>query len=192
VKNPIVNIQEQTQLYFDNSILYCVAAIEYVDEMVGDPVYIGYPAMDGGGNMVIYDKSFAISSSTEYPEAVWEFAKLLFDEQYWESLDAFPVVQSQLDDYLENAIETYVNGEGDMGTDPYAYLIEVTELTEENRESVRTLIDSLDKLYYRDGTLLTMVNEIAQDYFAGQKTVDEAAAAIQSRASLYLSERAGN
>jgi hypothetical protein len=79
-----------------------------------------------------------------------------------------------------------------MGTDPYAYLIEVTELTEENRESVRTLIDSLDKLYYRDGTLLTMVNEIAQDYFAGQKTVDEAAAAIQSRASLYLSERAGN
>jgi ABC-type glycerol-3-phosphate transport system substrate-binding protein len=188
-KNPIVNIQEQTQLYLNNSSLYCIAAIEYVNEMVGDPVYIGYPSMDGGGNVVIYDKSFAISSSTEYPEAVWEFAKYLFDEQYGELLCAFPVVQSQLDDYLENATETYAMGEGDMDTDPYAYSIEVTELTEENREAVRTLIDRLDKLYYMDGTLLSMVSEIAQEYFAGQKTLDEAANAIQSRAVLYGSEQ---
>jgi ABC-type glycerol-3-phosphate transport system substrate-binding protein len=191
VKNPIINIQERSQLYFDNSGLYCISAIGYVDEMVGDPVYIGYPAMDGGGNMVIYDKSFAISSSTEYPEAVWEFAKLLFDEQYRESLAAFPVVQTQLDDYLENATETYTMGEGDMDTDPYAYLIEVTEVTEKNRESMRTLINSLDKLYYRDGTLMSVVKEIAQEYFAGQKTVDETAKAIQSRVSIYLSERMG-
>jgi uncharacterized membrane-anchored protein len=83
-------------------------------------------------------------------------------------------------------------GEGDMDTDPYAYLIEVTEVTEENRELVRTLINSLDKLYYSDGTLMSVIEEIAQEYFAGQKTVDEAAEAIQSRATLYLSERAGN
>jgi ABC-type glycerol-3-phosphate transport system substrate-binding protein len=190
-KNPIVNIQEQTQLYLNNSSLYCIAAIEYVNEMVGDPVYIGYPSMDGGGNVVIYDKSFAISSSTEYPEAVWEFAKYLFDEQYGELLCAFPVVQSQLDDYLENATETYAMGEGDMDTDPYAYSIEVTELTEENREAVRTLIDRLDKLYYMDGTLLSMVSEIAQEYFTGQKPLDEAADAIQSRAVLYGSEQSG-
>jgi ABC-type glycerol-3-phosphate transport system substrate-binding protein len=190
-KNPIVNIQEQTQLYLNDSSLYCIAAIEYVDEMVGDPVYIGYPSMDGEGNTIIYDKSFAISSSTEYPEAVWEFAKLLFDEQYQELLCAFPVVQSQLDDYLENATETYAMGEGDMDTDPYAYSIEVTELTEENREAVRTLIDRLDKLYYMDGTLLSMVSEIAQEYFTGQKPLDEAADAIQSRAVLYGSEQSG-
>jgi hypothetical protein len=101
------------------------------------------------------------------------------------------VVQSQLDDYLENATETYAMGEGDMDTDPYAYSIEVTEVTEENRESVRTLIHGLNNLYYMDGTLLSMVSEIAQEYFTGQKTLDEAAAAIQSRAVLYSSEQSG-
>ena len=40
-----------------------------------------------------------------------------------------------------------------------------------------------------DERLLNLIREEAEAYFAGRKTAEEAAAAVQKRASLYVSEQ---
>ena len=51
------------------------------------------------------------------------------------------------------------------------------------------LIDQTTSVFTFDESLMNIVNEEAAGYFAGSKTLDEAAAMIQNRASLYIAEQ---
>ncbi len=62
-------------------------------------------------------------------------------------------------------------------------------LTQEEADKLLALIESTDRLAEPDENILAIVREEAAPYFAGQKTAEEAAALIQSRASLYVSEQ---
>lgn len=188
-KNPIVYMQEGEQLLFQQ-LQFNINYLQIIDGIVGDPVYIGAPCETGSGNTIVYEENFGISATSEYKEAVWDFAKMLFDEKYSDKLFAFPVIQEQMDEYLDYGDdESWTMEQGDMEKDPYAYSIELTNVTGQDRQRMRELIESLDNVYRIDNGLLTIVEENAQEFFAGQKTVDEAASIIQSRVALYLSER---
>ena len=54
-----------------------------------------------------------------------------------------------------------------------------------------SLIESTDRLYMADSKLMDIVQEITAACFAGDKSPEEAAADIQARASIYLSEQLG-
>jgi hypothetical protein len=114
----------------------------------------------------------------------------LFDEEYLDILWAFPVVQEQLDEYLIYGDDDgWVMESGDADVDPYAYSIELTNATEQDRVRMRELIEAVCNMSRVDKQLVAIIQENAQEYFLGQKTVDEVAEAIQSRVSIYLSER---
>ena len=42
---------------------------------------------------------------------------------------------------------------------------------------------------HREEELLTLIRQSAEQYFSGQKSLDEAAALIQSRAAIYVAEK---
>ena len=60
------------------------------------------------------------------------------------------------------------------------------------QDEVNMLIDyfsTVDNIARYDESLTDIINEEANAYFEGTKSVDEAASLIQSRASIYLSEQ---
>jgi hypothetical protein len=63
--------------------------------------------------------------------------------------------------------------------------------TEGDAERLRELVYGTKKLAHDDAPLLEILNTEAQLYFEGAKTLDEAAASIQSRAGLYVAEQYG-
>ena len=46
-----------------------------------------------------------------------------------------------------------------------------------------------EKTVHREEELLTLIRQGAEQYFSGQKSLDEAAALIQSRAAIYVAEK---
>ena len=61
--------------------------------------------------------------------------------------------------------------------------------TEEQVQQMLDLIDSASLPARGNSTITSIVTEEAEAYFAGDRSVDEAAQLIQSRVSLYLSEQ---
>lgn len=66
---------------------------------------------------------------------------------------------------------------------------EEKEIRENAMRDFMNCINDLDALYQSDEQLWWIINDELSRYYAGQHTAEEAARAIQSRASLYLSEQ---
>ena len=62
-------------------------------------------------------------------------------------------------------------------------------ITPEQYQIVRDLIDSTHSVYSFDENILSIVSEECAAYFSGAKTIDETAALIQNRVSLYMAEQ---
>ena len=56
-------------------------------------------------------------------------------------------------------------------------------------DQIMELYNAVSAIYTTDNALWEIISEQAQPYFAGDKSVDEAARLIQSRAELYVNER---
>ena len=58
-------------------------------------------------------------------------------------------------------------------------------------EKIRSLVYAADKTVREDQPLLDLICEVVTDCLAGRYTPEEAAANLQSRASIYISEQYG-
>ena len=67
--------------------------------------------------------------------------------------------------------------------------VDVYAVTPEQYQIVRDLIDSTHSVYSFDENILSIVSEECAAYFSGAKTIDETAALIQNRVSLYMAEQ---
>ena len=73
---------------------------------------------------------------------------------------------------------TYIDGEE----------VELTPLTQEERDYVVGFIESLTEHVEYDEEILNIITEEAAAYFGNQKSVDDVAKIIQSRISIYVNE----
>ena len=62
-------------------------------------------------------------------------------------------------------------------------------VTQEEYDQLMALYSAIDKVYRWDRNLADIVTGEAGAYFAGDRSLDETAALIQSRASLYVNEQ---
>ncbi len=63
--------------------------------------------------------------------------------------------------------------------------------TQEDIDTLRSLVYETDAFVHEDASLLNLINGVISDYMEGRYTAEEAAANLQSRASLYVSEQYG-
>ena len=56
-------------------------------------------------------------------------------------------------------------------------------------DQIMELYNAVTTVYTEDNALWEIISEQAQPYFAGDKSVDETAKLIQSRAEIYVNER---
>ncbi len=178
----------------------------------GDATFIGYPTMDGSaGCMLVASQTFAITSKSGQKDGAWEFIEEFLAQEVdpdrgfsgW----GFPTMKSLLNDMAEEAVkieywtdengELYFDENGEpvvMGTgggfsyqDGWSY--EYRKCTQEEVDKVFELIDVAKPVSNSQGDeIMNIINEEAEAFYKGQKSVDEVASIIQSRVKIYIGE----
>ena len=170
----------------------------YVEQAVfgEDITLIGFPTEEGNGAGLNIGTTMAISAISKHKDVAWEFVKLFLKEDYQDKLTYnFPVRISSLRKLEEKAWEKpyYIDENGNkVEYDDYYYISEMeipaVPLTQEETGEFIDYLMSLDKLCVYNEALNNIITEECESYFAGQKTAQEVADIIQSRAKIYVSE----
>ena len=182
----------------------------------GDMTYIGYPTASGQvGSAFGLGHKLAMTAACEDKEGAWSFLRTLLlprgrEVDYEDAFDQaeFSINREDFQRMVEqamtpvyavdqqgnyrldaegNRIEDPKNGLGFAGNGYYHCDFYAT--TQEDYDQLMALYEATEGLSDYDRGLADIISEIAGAYFAGDKTLDEAAALIQNRASLYMNEK---
>lgn len=199
------------QIQSGTALLYQTSIREYQDIQVyeavydGDMSFIGYPTADGSNGCVLMaSNAYGIASQSENKEAAWEFIEFFLCEgaQGWGG--------SGLPGNTEHRLATAVSTEYArdsfgrlwLGTDGLpmeknsgilnynGMRYEYRDVTEEDIERLEALVDTAQAASWADNTIYGIIEQEAETFFQGQKTVDEVAEVIQNRVQLFLEENA--
>lgn len=163
----------------------------------GEPVtMIGYPTTDGDGSAILANIQFAMSAKSKNKEGAYEFLKYFLTDEYQDNISyALPISIKRLDAMAEEAtqISTYTDENGNEVEAPDIYYmqemeIELAPMSAEEAEQLKKEICSITDVYSYDEDLMQIIEEETAPYFAGQKSAQEVASIIQSRAQIYLNE----
>lgn len=182
------------------SSIYDVCKAEFIFGD-GDISYIGFPVVGSSGTVIKpSDIMLAISANSAHKDVAWEFIQQFLTEDYQREIDTgFPVSQAVLEEMLEanQVIEYKDDGAGSSvpvvkdrvlfeGEEP----LEIYCITEKQSQTLLELITSVEICSANDYQLYSVLLEEVDSFFRGDKSLEETVAVMQSRASLYVSERA--
>ncbi len=151
---------------------------------------VGFPTTAEGSSGGVFqtDYTIAISSQSKYQEEIWEFFKYMLSEEHQNSLEwNFPVNKKSYEQMVKETLEDkeeynkfyYLgNEEFDIG---FPMQEEMDKLTE--------YIGSITQSSFYDDSVMEIIDEETQMYFAGDQDAKQTAEMIQSRVGLYLSEQ---
>lgn len=175
------------------------------EKFQGDVTAIGLPTTDGSfkGHLLVQSSAMMLSAS-DVKKGAWEFIECYFtkgDERY---RYGFPNSWSKLQEMISKEMEQRLDFSGNPVFDENGSPVPANRVgytfgdyhfdthfpTQEEIDLVLDLIQagSNTDASEREAKLRQIVNEEAEAFFRGQKTVDQVAEAIQSRASIYVSE----
>lgn len=151
----------------------------YIQKLMNNrAVFLGYPAENGKGTVLTATNRFAIMSTAAQKEGAWEFIRWMIQYQN-DTMDItvsgtpFPASREA----FERAIAYYQDENA-------TYC-----LTETDVVRLREMIVGARSALDYDTELATIIDEECAKFFRGSCTAQEAAAKIQSRAQLYVSEQ---
>lgn len=162
-----------------------------------DVTYIGYPVTDDGvGCMLNSGSRYGITSKSQHKEGAWAFIESYITDN---SSNMFSWGFSTLKDEFQKSIDEAIKRnepaeEGSMmgmsvlsiSMDGWEYSYH--QPTNEEIALVQELIKVSRATSSTNDEIYKIITEEAAPYFEGQKSVDEVASVIQSRAQIYVSE----
>ena len=181
----------------------------YSQYLGGEITYIGYPSSHGSGNMFSFEEepAYAINSNSTHKDAAWQFLRTFFTADYQTRLVCLPTRVDVFEAKAADAVTVKYrkNDEGKYELDangekiPLArYLLwnnetnrpeEVYAASEEQVEKARQLVLTTTKAANYNADIISIVEEQAAPYFAGQKSAEEVARLVQSKANIYVNEQ---
>lgn len=171
----------------------------------GKATFVGFPTLHGVGSLMSVSDGYCISSTCPDKDAAWQFVRTVLTDGYQSNGFYLPtnrntfeeqLAASMVVEYLQDANGNYLldeNGEripqskGSMTDGINTYELYAT--TEAQAEHLRSVIASTTKLMDYDESIISIVTEQAAAYFSGQKSAQEVAKLIQSKASIYINEQ---
>lgn len=192
------------------SYIYDFNQLQMYNEIFkGDYNCIGFPTVDGtGGHALSGGDAYAITAKSGHKDGAWEFLESILteedNERYW---NGFPTIKTRLDNMKKKAMEPdYIldengeilkdeNGEPVIseGTSSVSYedgwSYTYRKPTQEEIDKVVELMDNARPVSYNGNDEITkIINEEAEGFFKGQKSVDEVVGIIQNRVKIYVGE----
>lgn len=156
-----------------------------------ETVMVGYPSYDGNGYITSCDFMYAINEDSPNKEAAWKFITYLLGEDILRDANlhngGIPVIQSVLE---EAAFEFDENVSGSIRS--CHYLPDGSEdfnISDETVQKAYDYITGVEFDPYLNYILSNMITEECRAVLEGDKTAEECADILQSRISIYLSER---
>ena len=162
------------QLDRDEVLLYMGSDLMWDEKLYfGDSEvkYIGIPA-SGGDAIVSFFFGLAVNEQSANKDAAWEFVKSFLGEDFQMS-GTFPVMNRYVDANLENALESR----------------KLEDKAEYIKERTACLLDNCVGMRDYDSDIYAIIDEEAQAYFAGSRSLDDTATIIQNRVQLYIDEK---
>ncbi|MDR2599810.1 MAG: hypothetical protein LBC73_05985 [Oscillospiraceae bacterium] len=129
--------------------------------------FIGIPSANGGLHLAQFPFSFSIFESSKNKDTAWQFIR--------ESLLPNPTV----------IFPRYLT----LRIDDFEEYMSSASMSIEREDAFWGMINSATVLKEISGTLLALIKESVEDYINGLQTAERTAEIIQSRVSVYLSER---
>lgn len=171
-----------------------------------EATYIGFPNLTGkSGSAISAIESYAMTSACANKSAAWEFLRTFLTEDYQRGGYYFPTnkaayaarradtmkIEYETDDFGHILLDE--NGERKRKIIGYMYdgstMSEIySGMSEARAEAIDALIATADTVAQTDPVIDIALQE-AQAYFAGQKSADEVARLIQSKANIYINEQ---
>ena len=154
-------------------------------ELGGDFTLVGYPSDNGKGGKINARGEVAVLNSCSDKAAAWEVVRSFITSK---DISGYSVLNEKFEEDLDN--EMYIwNGIERTNDEYYDDDSRVYPLTQKERDGLEEYIRSCDTYMMIDENVKNIVFEEADIYFNGEKSVEETAKAIQSRAEIYLSEQ---
>ncbi len=175
----------------------------------GDISFVGWPNEAGQVGSVFHlagGTALAITAASEHKEAAWSFLreKLLPHEEVslkgkYGMTNAFPINRSDFERMAELAMTPEMEEKAGVlqevpklsrqyVSDGIEIDVTVNALTQEEYDQIMELYNAAEGIVDYDVNLMNIITEQAGAYFAGDRSLDDTVAAIQSRVGLYLAE----
>ncbi len=171
----------------------------------GNATVVGFPTSEGAGSMLYLSSGLAITTKCEDPDTAWEFVRAYFTEDYQKKQYMIPTNKNVFESELEKAmqVEYEKDANGNYKLDENGERIQVVygsyfdgtqevkiyAITEAQANMLREAIADTTRLYNFDDSIISIVKEGAQAFFEGQKSAEECASLIQSKANIYVNEQ---
>ena len=170
----------------------------------GDCVFIGYPRGEssGGGTSVIPTSCFGIPEKSSLKDGAWEFIKYVMSDGERDIDMGFPILREAFaresaEDLKRSFImksDGYLNLGEHVDPDIVKKITaesggEYFEVSEQDISMIESLISDAAPGNMADQTVTGIINEEAEAYFSGDKTLEEVQKIIQDRVGTYLAER---
>lgn len=163
----------------------------------GEPVsYVGFPTESGKGSYINAYQSYVLSAKSANLEGAWSFVRYYLTDEYQEGIEwGLPVNKRVFMELAQEATQnpTYTDENGNEVEYDQTYWINNEEialppLTQEQVDQLTEFIMSVDRPYYYSADILNIVNEEMDAFYTGQKSAQDVANIIQSRAQIYVDE----
>lgn len=159
--------------------------------LYGEPVnFIGFPTNSGSGSVVGFNNRFCVAAKSKNKDGAWAFIRsfLLPDNQ--NKLDwNLPVNKAAFEQKIADAMKKQDDNDSVVSTWWYDDVeITIGPLTEEDAQVVRDMVYNATTEATYDEQLMNIITEEAEYYFNGEKSAQEIAGIIQSRAQNYIDE----
>lgn len=206
-------ISEGRQMLMNESISQFQAIQMQKAEFGGEISYIGFPVEDGGvGSCFEVDDGWAMSAACADKEGAWSFMRQLLLPKYTGDDDGFfnyrefPANKADFDAVVKASMtpsgyEVDENGEQVLDEDGNpietsnwswgvggGLTISIYATTQEEYDQIMDLYNKVDRMAGADTNVYNIVNEVAGSYFAGDRSLDDAAGLIQNKVTTYVNE----
>lgn len=160
-----------------------------------DITMIGFPSSDGDGSVIVPGSEFAMSSKSKDKEGAWKFLRTFLTEEYQSEIYGFKLSINQMKKMAAEATKKpyYEDENGNkVEYDDTIYIggveIAIDPMTQQEADDLLEQLLSFKRISRQDDALKQIISEEAAAYFAGQKSAEEVARIIQSRAQIYVNE----
>ena len=192
------------RVILDSSYIYEVASMLSDEVSVGageEVVFVGYPCYEGNGAVLSASESYAVFNGSQLKDGAWEFVKsaVLSETTGRYGRSGFPVSREAFDKMMAAYSDTHYffyydgdysgwTGEGGSSHEDDNSGIQ-RDVTQSDIDRIKALIDGSTAMPDIDQKAAEMIMEEVQNYFAGDKPLDETVKVIQSRVGIYLAEK---
>lgn len=166
---------------------------------IGEEVsFVGFPTAASNGSVLgAGNFSFTISAKSQNVEGAWQFVRQFLTPEYQNNEDMYymPVLKSAFLDKAQKATErpywTDENGNREYYDDTCTVNGEeiiLEPFTQEEVDQICQFIYTVNRAAYNNEEIRNIITEDAEAFFTGQKSAQEVADIIQSRAQIYVNE----